>query len=118
MLSQLGLSSMAFINLFLIPIIGLRIYCKRNNIIFDFSKKTLYYYIIITVLNVVLTHLLLLAAEAIISDTIYLESSKYTILALVSCVLLPLIIEILRTFFKAEVFVSLRKKEGTKNDEE
>lgn len=117
MLSQASLSSMAIINIFLIPVFGLKIYCKRNGITIGIDLKTLYYYILITVLNLLTTHIFVNIVEAIISDTIYLETTKYTAIALFSCVLLPFIIETIKTFFKADVFISLRKKEGTKTNE-
>lgn len=117
MLSNISLSFMSFINLFFIPVIGLRIYCKRNHISWELHLEMLYHYILITVLNIPLTHILVNIVESIISDTIYVETTKYTIIALISCVILPFALEVIRTFFKINVCISSRKKlGGTEND--
>lgn len=117
MLSNISLAFMSLINLFFIPVIGLRIYCKRNLISWKMHLEILYHYILITVLNIPLTHILVNMAEAIITDTIYVETTKYTIIALISCVILSFALEVIRTFFKINVCISPRKKlGGTENE--
>lgn len=117
MLSNISLSFMSFINLFFVPVIGLRIYCKRNHISWGLHIEILYHYILITVLNIPFTHILVNLTEAIIVDTIYVETTKYTIISLISCVVLPFVLEIIRTFFKINVCISPRKKSGGTENE-
>lgn len=118
MLSNISLSFMSFINLFFIPVIGLRIYCKRNRISLELHSEVLYHYILITVLNIPLTHILGNLVEAVITEAIYVETAKYTLISLISCVMLPFAIEVIRTFFKINVCISPRKKlGGTENED-
>lgn len=118
MLSNISLSFMSFINLFFIPVIGLRIYYKRNHISWKMHLEVLYHYILITVLNIPLTHISVNLVEAVITEAIYVETAKYTLISLFSCIMLPFAIEVVRTFFKINVCISSRQKlGGTKNED-
>lgn len=111
MLSNTSLTFVAFINLFMIPIIGLRIYCHRQEIKMGRNPDTLFYYALITILNIPLTHIIMKIVEILTAIVVYVETTKYTVIALLSCVLLAYIIEIVKKFIKINVSISLFKKE-------
>ena len=97
----------------MIPIIGLRVHCNRTNTKWSFNSETVYLYALITILNIPLTRLLVNVIESIISSTIYVETTKYTVVAFLSSVLLPLVIEAVKKFIQIDITISLRKKEKT-----
>lgn len=103
------LGFISFINLFLIPIVGLRIYCKRHDIEWRTTSETGYLYILFTVLNFLLTHVFLEIVEITTHMVIHLEMSKYTIVALVSCALLAFIMEGIEKYLHVNVSVAIRK---------
>jgi hypothetical protein len=111
MLSNTSLSFISFINLFMIPFIGLRIYCNKYNIKWSFNSETLYLYVFITILNIPLTRVLVNIVESITSSIIYVETTKYTVIALLSCISLTYVIEAIKKFIQIDVTISLRKKE-------
>lgn len=113
MLSNITLSFFAFINLFLIPIIGLKTYGNRFNIHWSFNTNTLYHYVLITVLNIPLTRVLVNIVETITSSIIYVETTKYTVIALISCISLPFLMEAIKNFIQINVSISLRPKENS-----
>lgn len=116
MLANTNLAFGCFINLFLIPIIGLKIYCNRHNITPTFTNiKILYLYTLITVLNYPFARLFIIILQKFFPLTIYVEESKYTVLALISCTLLVFFIEIIEKFLCIEVLISLRP--STKSDQ-
>jgi len=110
MLSNISLSFFSFINLFLIPIIGLKTYYNRFNIKWSLNTNTLYHYVLITVLNIPLTRLFVNIVESITSGIIYVETTKYTVIALISCVSLPYLMDAIKSFIQINVSISLRKK--------
>lgn len=107
---------LSFINLFLLPIIGLRIYLRRNSGLRNSRLDILYGYALIAVLNILLTHILTFIIKAVTSYTVAVGMVKYTAAALLSCIALPFIIEAVRAFFKLEVSISLRQKSGDENE--
>lgn len=115
MASNITLSFLGFINLFMVPIIGLKLYCERHTMKLALTSKVTYLYVLITILNIPLTRVLVNITEALTSTTIYVETAKYTVITLISCVLLPYIMEIIETFIQVKVEISLRKFEKKHN---
>ena len=70
------LGFISFINLFFVPIIGLKIYCKRHEMKWTIAADTGYLYILFTVLNFLLTHVFLEIVEVTTNMVIYLEMLK------------------------------------------
>ena len=103
------LGFISLINLFFVPIIGLKIYCKRHEMKWTIAAETGYLYILFTVLNFLLTHVFLEIVEITLHMVIHLEMSKYTIVALVSCALLAFIMEGIEKYLHVNVSVAIRK---------
>lgn len=119
MLSNTTLAFLGAINLFMVPVIGLKIYTRRHCIKWALSTETTYLYILMTVLNIPLSRLLVLVMEKIIPTTIYVESSKYTVITTVSCTILPFVIECVEKYIKVNVKITIRQssKKLTKESE-
>ena len=111
------LGFISFINLFLIPIIGLKIYCKRHEKEWRATWEIGYLYILFLVFNFLLTHVFLEIVEITTHAVIHLEMSKYTIVALVSCVLLAFLMEGIEKYFRVEVSVAIRKSKQNDKQE-
>lgn len=93
----------------MIPIISLKIYCERHSIKWAFTAQFTFLYVLMTVLNIPLTRILVNVVEAILSTTIYVETTKYTVIAIISCILLPYIMECVEKFIQVNVEISIRK---------
>lgn len=115
MLSNISLSFISFINLFMIPLIGLRIYCNRHSIRWGFHSETVYFYVLMTILNIPVTYIVVNLIEEITSTVIYVETTKYMVIALLSCVSLPFLMDAIKNHISIDVKISLRQKE--KSDE-
>jgi len=125
MLSNASLLFGGFINLFLVPIVGLKIYCNRHNIMFTLpSVRMAYLYVLITVLNYPFTRLLVIILQKQVPLVIYVEEAKYTVIALISCAVLPFVLEVIEKVLQVEISISLRssmsmrKKKKTENKNE
>lgn len=114
MVSGTTLAFVSFINLFFVPVVALKIYCSRHEMRWIITPRLVYLYILMVVLNLPLTYVLVNAIEAITSLTIYVETVKYTVVALLSSVILPFIMEIVEKYVHVDVTISKqdpRKKE-------
>lgn len=111
MLSAITLSFIGFINLFFIPFISLRIYCKRNSIKWELTADTIFFYVLMTVLNFPFARIFANLLENFLMVECHAESSKYTVVALVTAVLLPYIIEIIEKVVHIQVEIKLRTDE-------
>ena len=103
------LGFISFINLFFIPIIGLKIYCKRHEIEWEITTKVGYLYVVFAVLNFVFTHVFLEIVEVTTHMVIHLEMSKYTMIALPMCVLLAFLMEGVEKYLHVKVSVAIRE---------
>jgi len=103
------LGFISFINLFFIPIIGLKVYCKRHGIEWNITMETGYLYVLFTVLNFLLVHVFLEVVEGIMHMVIHLEMSKYTVVALVSSIVLAFFMEGIEKYVHVKVSVSVRE---------
>lgn len=117
MLSNTTLAFLGAINLFMVPVIGLKIYARRHCIKWTLSTETIYLYILMTVLNIPFSRLLVIAMEKIILTTIHVESSKYTIITTVSCTILPFVMECVEKYIKVNVKISIRQSKNKHNIE-
>ena len=59
-------------------------------------------------MNLPLTSILINIVEAFLSTTIYVETSRYTVVSLISCVILPFIMEVFEKLLHIEINISLR----------
>lgn len=114
MLSNITLSFLGFINLFMIPMTGLKTYCERHKIKLALTSEVTYLYTLITVLNLPSTRILVNITEALVSTTIHIETTKYTVIALISCIILPYIMEVIENFVQVKIDISLRNLKKTK----
>ncbi len=108
------LGFISFMNLFLIPIIGLKIYCKRHEIEWNITMETGYLYVLFLVLNFLLTHVLVKIVEILVHTVIHLEMSKYTMLALGSSIVLAFLMEGIEKYVHVKVSVSVRESQRKK----
>ena len=111
MLSEVSLSFVSFINYFFVPIVSVRIYCKRHSIDWKCSAELLYWYVVMCVLNLPLGRICASVVEKITAGSFLAESTKYTILALVVAVVIPYAVEAVEKLVQVDV-------EITKNDSE
>lgn len=94
-MSTISLGFVSFINYFLVPIIGLKIYNERHNKSCKVSFDTLYLYVLITVLNLPFTRIFVNLAEGVMGKELNSESSIYTIVAAVTVVILIYVLEVI-----------------------
>lgn len=106
MLSEVSLAFISFINYFMVPVISLRIYCKRHSIEWNCSLGLLYKYIVMCVLNLPLGRVCAAVVERITSSIILAESTKYTMLALVVAIMLPYAIEVVEKLVQVDVEIN------------
>lgn len=121
MLSNITFIFIGFINLFLVPFMGLKLFLNRHDIPVSFSIKCAFFYILILVLNLPLTSIFVNIVESLLSTTIYVETSRYTVVSLISCITLPFIMEIFEKLFHIEINIFLRypnKEEKTSANSE
>ena len=118
MLSDSTLIFMGFINLFMIPLISLKIYYQRHSIPYVFHANMIFLYALMNIINILMTRILVNIAEAILSTVIYVETTKYTFIALVSSVLLPFVVEAIETFIHVNVQISVTKLKNKKSSSE
>ena len=83
-------------------------YCKRHEIEWKMNMEVGYLYVVFLVLNFLLTHVFLEIVEMATTILIHLEMSKYTLVALVSCILLVFLIEGVEKYLQVKVSVSVR----------
>lgn len=117
MLSELSLAFISFINYFFIPIIGLKVYCKRHCLEWKLSSEVVYKYVLFCVLNLVLGRVVASAVEKVVMTTIVAESTKYTLIALVCTAVLPYFMEIIEKYLYIEVTIH-RVERNEKKDED
>lgn len=116
MLSELSLAFISFINYFFIPIIGLKVYCKRHSLEWELSSELAYKYILFCVLNLIFGRVAASIIEKVLVTIIIAESTKYTLVALVCVSVLPYFIEIVEKYFRIEVTIH-RVERNEKKDE-
>ncbi|MBQ7288917.1 MAG: hypothetical protein IJW78_04225 [Clostridia bacterium] len=102
---------LTIINLFFIPIISLYIYIKKNNKALRFSFENFCIYAVLVATSSILNKALVVVINLVSGKMIYIASSYYTLIGLVTAVFIPIIYEIITKY------ISVRVKEK-KNDEE
>ena len=101
----------SLINLFFVPVICLQIH-RRTVIRVELSAGELFLrYCIFTVLNLPLTRVFIMLMEKIVGSQINLSSAYYTIAAIVSAVLLPWSIALVRKYVQIRFEVKKHEKE-------
>ncbi len=95
-IAELGGIKMLFIrsliNLLFIPVVALYFYDMNNNVEMDISFQTLIRYIIFTCFNIPLTRVFTYIIRIGIGMNIEADSSYYTVVALISAMLLPTVL--------------------------
>lgn len=110
-LSETSLTFISFINYFMIPVISLRIYCKRHSIEWKVSLEVVYKYILMCVLNLPVGRVCASVVGRILETSILAESTKYTVLALVVAVIIPYAVEVFEKLVKVEVEIAKVEKQ-------
>lgn len=116
MISATSLFYISFINIFMIPIIGVRVYYKRHDIKWKISSDFLFYYILIAVLNLLLVRVVGLLIEKVLANVITVESIKYTLIALICSIAIPYIMEVIEKYIKVDVEITCMDKRGKQNE--
>ena len=111
MLSETSLSYISFIHYFFIPIISLRIYCKRHSLHWAFSIELFYQYVVMCLLILPAGRICASVVERITATSILAESTKYTIIAIVAAVVIPYAREAIEKFVKIDVEITKEKKQ-------
>ena len=117
MISESSLFIISFINCFLVPLIGVRIYCRRHNIEWKASFELLYKYVLFCVLNLIVARGGATVIENIVEITIVVESIKYTVISFVSTVFLPYCLEVIEKFFQIKVTIYKVERDEKKNED-
>lgn len=115
-MSTISLSMLAFINFFMVPVIGLGIYNSRHSVPGGFSFENLKKYSIICVLNLPLTRVFIAIIERYTSIIVTAETTKYTILAVISVVILVFAMEWCERNVCVTVEMKDRKQKERKNE--
>lgn len=118
MLTDTSLGLITFINLFFIPILSLRIYCKRNSIEWKFNFDLVYRYTLFCILNLPFTRVFTAGLEKILHITCLADSSKYTLVAIVTAAILPFLVEIVEHYVHVDVSITYSKDKKQKQDKE
>ena len=103
---------LAFINLFMAPLISVSIDCRRRNAMRLSGLRALCLYGSYTVVNTVFAHGLTFLINRITWHYIAPDTAKFTVLALAGAVLLPYLAEIGRALFKVECRIRPAEKNG------
>lgn len=110
------LSFIGFINLFMIPFIGLKTYCKRHSVEWTFGPNVVYFYVLITTWNILLTRIFVNIIERFADTIIYVETTKYMLISLISSIILPYIMEVFENFIQIRTEISLYRKKHATDD--
>lgn len=111
MLSETSLVFISFINYFLVPVISVRIYCKRHLIDWKCTAELFYRYVVMCVLNLPLGRICASVVGKNTGSIILAESTKYTIIALLVAVVVPYAIEVVEKLIQADVEISKIEKQ-------
>ena len=117
-MSSISLSFVSFVNYFLIPIIGLKIYSERYQRPCNMSFDTLYRYVLITVLNIPFTRIFVNMIEGLLNNNINSESSVYTIVAALSVMILTYVLEVVDKLITVEIEIKKKDTDNTKDKDE
>ena len=116
-MTNLSLTLISFINYFLVPIVGLEIYFKRQNKLGKASVDTFMTYVRLLCLNLIATRLCANMIEHFTNTILTAEMIKYTIVSLGVMVVLVFAIEILGKFVHIDVTVQRKEVKDDTNDE-
>lgn len=109
MLSNLSFSFISFINFFFIPLISLRIYNKRHSLKWELSFELFYNYSLSCIFNLISTRIIATWIESTTATICHGESTKYTMIAVLTAVILPFIVEVIEKIIKVDVIIEPRK---------
>ena len=116
-MSSISLAFVSFVNYFLNPNIGLKVYSKRHNQLCKVSFDTFFRYSLITILNIPFTRVFVNLAEGLLGNDINSESSKYTVIASVSVMILAYVLEVIEKLIAIEVEIVNLENGETKDEE-
>ena len=86
----------SLINLYIVPIVGLFLYYKRNNTNIVLCIEVIIHYCIFITCNIPVTRILTFVIRNLFDINIEADSSYYTVTALISVYLLPYIYHVLK----------------------
>lgn len=113
MLTDSSLVLITFINLFFVPLISLRIYCKRNSVKWIINFELAYQYALFCILNLFFSRIVCAFIEKNWGIVCLADSAKYTLVAFIISALLPVLIEIIERYVKIEVIIEDKKNAKT-----
>lgn len=120
-MTNISLSLVAFVNIFMIPIIGLRLYTHRHGVKWENSSELRFMYCLLCVLNLLVGRVVCVLIEMFLLVVCTLESIKYTFIGMCTIILIVLNMEIVEEYIQLHISISLRKtesKEKTKSKKE
>lgn len=114
MLTDSSLALITFINLFFTPFISLRIYCKRNNTEWKFNFELAYRYALFCILNLPFARVFASIIEKQFGIICNANSTKYTLVAILTASILPILIEIIEHHIKLDFVITYKSKKEKK----
>lgn len=103
-----------FINLFIVPLIGTYLFCRKEQYKLSFSFETLFLYAYFTSFNILGTHCFLILARKLLNRIIVTESALYTLFAIISSVIIYFISVIISECLNIEL--KIKKNKDEKNE--
>lgn len=113
-MSNITLSFIAFVNIFMIPVIAGHMYAYRHGIKWENSSEIRFICLLFCVLNLPVARALAIIVEKVFLVECTVATIKYTILGLCSIFLLLFFVEIYERFICIHVSISLRHSECKK----
>lgn len=108
-MTNISVSFIAFINIFIIPILGLRVYAWRHKMKWENSPEIRYIYALLCVSNLPFARGIASIVEKIFLVSCHAETTKYTIIGIVSMIVLVFIVEIIEKYVQLHISISVRK---------
>ena len=116
-MTNITLSFISFINYFLVPVLGLKIYSERRNQLCKVSVDTFMTYIQLLCLNMIATRLCANIIEHFTKTTFTAETTKYTLVSISVMVVIVFIMEIFEKFVHIDITVERKEAKDDIDDE-
>lgn len=84
----------SFINFFFVPVIAYYLLCKKHDKKLQPNFESIIIYIILVCFNIPLTRVFTFALRVLVGKNIEADSSYYTVVAIISAVLMPVLYEL------------------------
>ena len=116
-MTSITLSFISFINYFLVPVIGLKIYKKRRNQLCKVSVDSFMTYVQLLCLNLIATRPCANMIEQFTNTMLTAETVKYTIVSIGVMLLLVFTMEILEKFVHIDITIQRKEVKDDIDDE-